>query len=165
MAARRVTTTYHPGHVAERYGLFTIIVLGEGVLASAGSVIEAIGQGSHVPALVALAAAVSAGIEVQVAAITGPEHVGALAARASVLVPTALFVAAVAAIVLRPHLGRDGAVACAVAVLLLLPAAALPLPPVAVTAVAAVVVAALVAVLAAVRSVRGSPETSAAPTA
>ena len=188
LAERGATTTYHRGHVAERYGLFTIIVLGEGVLASANTVIEALGEGEHVPALVTLAvaalatvaamwwlyfsvdssdqlrtlgsslrwgyghyavfaaaAAVSAGIEVQVAAIAHPEEVGALAARASVLVPTALFVAAVAAIVLRPHLSRAGAVACAAAVVVLLAATALPLVPVAATAATAVVVAALVA--------------------
>jgi low temperature requirement protein LtrA len=33
-AERRGATTWHPHHIAERYGLFTIIVLGEAVLAS-----------------------------------------------------------------------------------------------------------------------------------
>jgi low temperature requirement protein LtrA len=33
-AERRAGTTWHPHHIAERYGLFTIIVLGECVLAS-----------------------------------------------------------------------------------------------------------------------------------
>lgn len=33
-AERTGTTTWHPGHIAERYGLFTIIVLGECVLAA-----------------------------------------------------------------------------------------------------------------------------------
>ncbi len=33
-AERAGTTTWHPEHIAERYGLFTIIVLGEGVLAA-----------------------------------------------------------------------------------------------------------------------------------
>lgn len=32
-------TTFHPVHVAERYGLFTLIVLGESILASANSII------------------------------------------------------------------------------------------------------------------------------
>jgi low temperature requirement protein LtrA len=32
-AERAAPTTWHPGHIAERYGLFTIIVLGESVLA------------------------------------------------------------------------------------------------------------------------------------
>ncbi len=33
-AERGVRTPWHPGHIAERYGLFTIIVLGESVLAA-----------------------------------------------------------------------------------------------------------------------------------
>ncbi len=33
-AERKGATTWHPHHIAERYGLFTIIVLGEAVLAS-----------------------------------------------------------------------------------------------------------------------------------
>lgn len=208
VAQRRSGTTHHREHLAERYGLFTIIVLGEGVLASANSVIEAIGEGSHVPALVgvaesalalvagmwwlyfsvdsseqlgaltaelrwgyghyavfASAAAVSAGVEVAVAAIGDPEEVGALAVRASVLVPVALFIAAVAVIVLRARLGRTGAATCAVAVAVLLASLALPLGPVATTTTAAVVVAGLVAALAAVRSERGASQTSAAPIA
>lgn len=35
IAERRNRTTWHPEHIGERYGLFTIIVLGEAVLASA----------------------------------------------------------------------------------------------------------------------------------
>lgn len=57
VAEWRATTTYHPGHVAERYGLFTIIVLGEGVLAAGNTVIEAIGAGEHLTALFVLAVA------------------------------------------------------------------------------------------------------------
>lgn len=34
-AERAGVTTWHPGHIAERYGLFTIIVLGESILSSA----------------------------------------------------------------------------------------------------------------------------------
>jgi len=37
-AERAAPTTWHPHHIAERYGLFTIIVLGECVLAVAGAV-------------------------------------------------------------------------------------------------------------------------------
>lgn len=33
-AERRVQTPWHPGHIAERYGLLTIIVLGEAILAA-----------------------------------------------------------------------------------------------------------------------------------
>ena len=55
-AERRRMTTFHPGHIAERYGLFTLIVLGEGVLASAKSVVAAVDKGEHVSELVVLAA-------------------------------------------------------------------------------------------------------------
>lgn len=37
-AERAARTTWHPGHIAERYGLFMIIVLGEGVLAASMAV-------------------------------------------------------------------------------------------------------------------------------
>ncbi|MQA10774.1 MAG: low temperature requirement protein A [Pseudonocardiaceae bacterium] len=45
IVAERVTTTpWHPHHIAERYGLFTIIVLGETVLASASAVRAALDE-------------------------------------------------------------------------------------------------------------------------
>ena len=37
-------TPWHPGHIAERYGLFTIIVLGESVLAATVAIRDAIGE-------------------------------------------------------------------------------------------------------------------------
>jgi low temperature requirement protein LtrA len=37
-AERNVETSWHPEHIAERYGLFTIIVLGESVLAATSAV-------------------------------------------------------------------------------------------------------------------------------
>ena len=57
LAERTGTTPFHRGHIAERYGLFTIIVLGETILASANAIIAAIDEGEHVVELVALAAA------------------------------------------------------------------------------------------------------------
>ena len=45
-AERRACTPWHPGHIAERYGLFTIIVLGESVLA-ASVAIQAAVQAGH----------------------------------------------------------------------------------------------------------------------
>jgi low temperature requirement protein LtrA len=50
-------TTWHPRHIAERYGLFTIIMLGEAVSAATIAVGIGLDTGSHVPALVSLAAA------------------------------------------------------------------------------------------------------------
>ena len=55
LAERGSMTPFHTGHVAERYGLFTLIVLGEGVLATAKSVVAAIDEGEHVAGLVGLA--------------------------------------------------------------------------------------------------------------
>ena len=45
-AERKASTTWHPGHIAERYGLFTIIVLGESILA-ASLAIQAAVQAGH----------------------------------------------------------------------------------------------------------------------
>ncbi|MGD9796485.1 MAG: low temperature requirement protein A [Acidimicrobiia bacterium] len=45
VAERVRPTNWHPEHIAERYGLFTIIVLGESVLAASGSVEGAIEEG------------------------------------------------------------------------------------------------------------------------
>ncbi|MGH9159829.1 MAG: low temperature requirement protein A [Vicinamibacteraceae bacterium] len=55
-AERRATTTWHPQHIAERYGLFTIIVLGESVLAASFAVQSALDAG-HGGSLLTLAAA------------------------------------------------------------------------------------------------------------
>lgn len=41
IAERRDQTPWHPHHITERYGLFTIIVLGESLLASANAIITA----------------------------------------------------------------------------------------------------------------------------
>jgi low temperature requirement protein LtrA len=50
-------TNWHPHHIAERYGLFTIIVLGESVLSATTAVKEGMHDGEHVGALASLAAA------------------------------------------------------------------------------------------------------------
>src|SRR4029450_6762151 len=47
--------TWHPHHIAERYGLFTLIVLGESVLAATMALQSALDAGDELPALVALA--------------------------------------------------------------------------------------------------------------
>lgn len=48
-------TRWHPHHIAERYGLFTLLLLGESLLASANAIFDALGEGEHVPELVTLA--------------------------------------------------------------------------------------------------------------
>ncbi|MGG7466572.1 low temperature requirement protein A [Plantibacter sp. YIM 135347] len=55
-AERRGGTPWHSGHIAERYGLFTIIVLGESILASTGAVVDAIADGEHLGPLLVVAA-------------------------------------------------------------------------------------------------------------
>jgi low temperature requirement protein LtrA len=49
-------TAWHPGHIAERYSLFTLIVLGECVLAPTTTVQAAIETGGLSPSLVVVAA-------------------------------------------------------------------------------------------------------------
>ena len=55
-AERTGTTTWHPHHIAERYGLFTIIVLGESVAASAIGVQQGLDHSGLTLPLVTIAA-------------------------------------------------------------------------------------------------------------
>ncbi|SNY04659.1 low temperature requirement protein A [Paractinoplanes atraurantiacus] len=48
-------TTYHPHHITERYGLFTIIVLGEAVLSATVAFQSAFDEGEHEFPLISLA--------------------------------------------------------------------------------------------------------------
>ncbi|MEV5071935.1 low temperature requirement protein A [Microbacterium sp. LMI12-1-1.1] len=48
-------TRWHPHHIAERYGLFTLLLLGESLLASANAIFDALGEGEYVSELVTLA--------------------------------------------------------------------------------------------------------------
>jgi len=54
-AERAEPTTWHPRHIAERYGLFTLIVLGESVLSATLALQSALDAGDELPALLALA--------------------------------------------------------------------------------------------------------------
>lgn len=53
--ANRLSAAWHPHHVAERYGLFTLIVLGESILAASTSIVEAFQEESHYGDLILLA--------------------------------------------------------------------------------------------------------------
>ncbi len=55
VAERKAVTPWHPHHVTERFGLFTLIVLGESILASSNSIIEGIDVGDRTFALLRLA--------------------------------------------------------------------------------------------------------------
>jgi low temperature requirement protein LtrA len=56
-AERLTRTTWHPHHIAERYGLFTIIVLGESVLAATVAIQSSLDAGFAAAELVSLAGA------------------------------------------------------------------------------------------------------------
>jgi len=190
IAEWQAPTAFHPGHIAERYGLFTIIVLGEGVLATGNSVIESIQDGKHVAALVALAigglallagmwwlyfssesadtldsaartfawgyghyvifaaaAAVSSGLEVQIAFITGHAELDELGARLVIAVPAAVFVVLVWALVVRPGINAAGSTAATVGAAVLLALAFVPWAVQVATIVEAGVLAAIVGAL------------------
>ena len=55
VAEGRQPITWHGHHIAERYGLFTIIVLGESILASATAIVHALDEASHYGDLILLA--------------------------------------------------------------------------------------------------------------
>ena len=54
-AERRGATSWHPGHIVERYGLFTIIVLGESVLAASLAIQTALDGGQSLADLGSIA--------------------------------------------------------------------------------------------------------------
>ncbi|UOQ57324.1 low temperature requirement protein A [Leucobacter allii] len=56
-AERARSTPWHPHHIAERYSLFVLILLGESLLASANAIIDALNSGEHLPGLIGLAVA------------------------------------------------------------------------------------------------------------
>ena len=56
IAERRGLTPSHPHHITERYGLFTLILLGESLLASANAIIEALHDEGALAPLLSLAA-------------------------------------------------------------------------------------------------------------
>ncbi|GAB3598440.1 low temperature requirement protein A [Microbacterium tumbae] len=54
VAERRRQTPWHPHHITERYGLFTLIVLGESLLASAKAIIEALHDAESLGPLISI---------------------------------------------------------------------------------------------------------------
>jgi low temperature requirement protein LtrA len=146
IAQRQGTTPWHPHHITERYGLFTLILLGESLLASANAIIEAVHDTDALAPLISIAAlafvvtaalwwiyfwpphhrsitgfggtlrygyvhylvfaaagALSAGIEVQIDALTGHSELSDLAASYTVTVPIAIFLAGTWWIAIRDH--------------------------------------------------------------
>jgi low temperature requirement protein LtrA len=149
-AERAAPTSWHPRHIAERYGLFTLIVLGECVLASTLAIQSALEEDAALVDLAttaagglltvfgmwwlyftkeahefltslraaytwgyghylvfASAAAVGAGLAVNVDFLTDHAAIGARGAAAAFTIPVAVFLLAVWALQVRPHhLGR-----------------------------------------------------------
>lgn len=54
IAERNRTTPWHPHHITERYGLFTLILLGESLLASANAIIEALHDDAALAPLISI---------------------------------------------------------------------------------------------------------------
>lgn len=151
-AERAAATTWHPHHIAERYGLFTLIVLGESITAATGAVRAALDTHAALGDLAALvvggiltvfalwwlyfaqrtpqrlttlrvallwgyghylvfasAAAVGAGLALNVAHATGHGHLSDRAAAAAYTVPVAVFVTLVWLLHHRTAVGRDAA--------------------------------------------------------
>ncbi|WP_127506351.1 low temperature requirement protein A [Actinoplanes solisilvae] len=54
-AERRARTPWHPHHLSERFGLFSLILLGESLLASANAIIEALHEGDTLGPLIRVA--------------------------------------------------------------------------------------------------------------
>jgi low temperature requirement protein LtrA len=54
-AEHRRQTPWHPHHITERYGLFTLIVLGESLLASANAIVDALDEVETLGPLIAIA--------------------------------------------------------------------------------------------------------------
>jgi low temperature requirement protein LtrA len=163
-AERAAPTSWHPRHIAERYGLFTLIVLGECVLSSTLAIQTALDEDAALADLAttaagglltvfamwwlyfskeahelltslraaivwgyghylvfASAAAVGAGLAVNVDLVTHHAAIGPGAAAAAFTIPVAVFLLAVWALQVRPHhLGRwPGTVVPATALLVL----------------------------------------------
>lgn len=145
-AERSARTSWHPHHIAERYGLFTIIVLGESVLAATVAVQSALDEQGSTAALLSIiggglltvfslwwlyfakpahrllassraafrwgyghyfvfasAAAVGAGLAVNVDHVSGAAHLPAWAVGATVTVPVAAYLLTLWILHLRPH--------------------------------------------------------------
>jgi low temperature requirement protein LtrA len=58
IAERTGSTPWHPHHITERYGLFTLILLGESLLGSANAIIEALHDSTELGSLIGVAALV-----------------------------------------------------------------------------------------------------------
>ncbi|MDG4826541.1 low temperature requirement protein A [Asanoa sp. WMMD1127] len=141
-AERTGMTEWHPGHIAERYGLFTLIVLGEAVLAASLAFESGLGSGADAELIwlaaagiiivfamwwlyfdresmpkprwsflwgyghyliFSSAAAVGAGVAVNVVHRTGEAHISDLAAGYAIAIPVAVYTVCVWGLHFLPH--------------------------------------------------------------
>jgi low temperature requirement protein LtrA len=207
-ADRQNMTPWHPHHIAERYGLFTIIVLGESVLATTSALLAAkTATGLSVELMVvaiaglvllfacwwlyfldsdaprlesqrerafvwgyghffvfASLAAVGAGIEATIEAISHEVAASALLVGYSVAIPLAIFLAARYVLYIRlggRHLARHELIAAELAVVLAIPLASAMLSPAWILAALAAAAAGLVAVKSGLMSAREGVDTGA----
>jgi low temperature requirement protein LtrA len=190
-------TSWHPHHIAERFGLFTLLLLGESLLASANAMIDALSAGEHIPELLGLAAcglvvtagiwwlyfareqhgrltslrsgftfgylhyvifasagAVSAGVEVEIDAITGHTEISHEVAGLALTLPIALFVLSAWAILLKASLSRWVSASVVIGAILI---AASGLLPIGEYVVSALLLIAIVVLLEADAARRGLP--------
>lgn len=185
IAERAGTTPWHPHHITERYGLFTLILLGESLLASSNAIIEAARNDQELLPLssiavltfvataalwwiyfwpphhrtigslgstlrygyvhyfvFAAAGAFSAGIEVEIDALTQHSALSPTQASFTVTVPIAVFVVGIWWIALRANADRvvNTAVPAGAALVLLDPVLPIPFALTAVFLIALVVV-------------------------
>ncbi len=181
------TTPWHPHHITERYGLFTLILLGESLLASSNAIIHALQDDHALGELIALAVltvvvtaglwwiyfwpphhdtigslaqslrygyvhyfvfaaagAFSAGIELEVAQITGGSHLSEVATSFTVTVPIAVFILGIWWIVIRACADRTVNVAVPTGAVLVLLDPVLPIPVTLTAAIVVVIVVVLV---------------------
>ena len=149
VAERSGLTSWHPHHITERYGLFTLILLGESLLASANALIEARHEETELASLASIAVltfvvtaglwwiyfwpthhtavrsfssslrygythffvfaaagAFSAGIEVEIDAVTHHSVLSDVAASYTVTIPIALFMLGIWWIAMREQADR-----------------------------------------------------------
>lgn len=187
VAESRGRTPWHPHHITERYGLFTLIVLGESLLASSNAIIEALHDEQDLGSLISIAVltvvvtaalwwvyfwpphhhaldgrlsrslrygyvhffvfaaagAFSAGIEVEIDALTGHTALSDVGASFTVTVPIAVFLLGVWWLAIRDNADRVVNVVLPVGALLVLCDPVIPVP----VTLTAVIMVAIVVVL------------------
>jgi len=189
VAERRGRTPWHPHHITERYGLFTLILLGESLLASSNAIIEALHDQEDLGSLVSIAVltlvvtaalwwiyfwpphhravgqdgrlsrslrygyvhyfvfaaagAFSAGIEVEIDALTGHTALSDVGASFTVTIPIAVFVLGIWGIAIRDNADRVVNTVVPVGALLVLLDPVVPIP----VTLTAVIMVAIVVVL------------------